>query len=100
MGRVIIGVLSTGIYCLPSCTARRPKDENVRFFDTEEDAQAVGLRPCLRCRPDYFYRDFDPDRERLNTLVMALQRDPGAFSVGLESMVESSGIGTTKLHAL
>ena len=38
-GRFLTGVLSTGIYCLPSCTARKPKAENVRFFLTEVEAQ-------------------------------------------------------------
>ena len=56
LGRVLIGVLSTGIYCLPSCTAREPKAENVRFFRTEAEAQAAGLRPC---RPDDYYRNYD-----------------------------------------
>src|SRR6185436_2344905 len=34
-GRFVTGVVTTGIYCLPSCTARKPRPENVRFFDTE-----------------------------------------------------------------
>ena len=55
-GKFIIGVLTTGIYCLPSCPARAPKPENVRIFATEAQAQAAGLRACKRCRPDLFYR--------------------------------------------
>jgi AraC family transcriptional regulator, regulatory protein of adaptative response / DNA-3-methyladenine glycosylase II len=100
MGHVLIGVLSTGIYCLPICTARQPKPENVRFFETEPEAQAAGLRPCMRCRPDYFYRNYDPDLEQLTGLVESLHKDPAAYSAGLDSMVEASGIGSTKLHAL
>src|SRR2546421_12514735 len=80
VGRLLIGVLSTGIYCLPSCTAREPKVENVRFFKTEQEAQAAGLRPCLRCHPDYFYRNYDPDLERLNSLVETLRQKPGGFA--------------------
>ena len=99
VGRLLIGVMSTGIYCLPSCMAREPKPENVRFFKTEEEAQAAGLRPCRRCHPDYFYRDYDPDSESLAALVEAMRREPGAFS-GVDNMVASSGIGVTKLHAL
>ncbi len=56
-GRFITGVLSTGIYCLPSCRARKPLPHNVEFFDSPTIAQAAGLRPCLRCRPDAFYAD-------------------------------------------
>ncbi|HLY27083.1 MAG TPA: Ada metal-binding domain-containing protein, partial [Aggregatilineales bacterium] len=79
VGRLLIGVLSTGIYCLPTCTARQPKTSNVRFYRTEAEAQADGLRPCRRCHPDHFYRDYDPDLECLTSTINALQGDPGAF---------------------
>ncbi len=51
-GRFVTGVTTTGIYCLPSCPARKPKPENVRFFPTPEAARAAGFRACLRCEPD------------------------------------------------
>jgi AraC family transcriptional regulator of adaptative response / DNA-3-methyladenine glycosylase II len=51
-GWIYVGVTSTGIYCRPSCPARTPKRENVRFFSTAAAAQAAGLRACKRCRPD------------------------------------------------
>ena len=56
-GRVIGAVKTTGIYCKPSCPARRPKRENVEFFATAEEARAAGYRPCLRCKPDEVGRD-------------------------------------------
>lgn len=56
-GRFVTGVLTTGIYCRPSCAARHPKRENVRFFADGEAARATGLRPCLRCSPDDVSRD-------------------------------------------
>ena len=56
-GRFVTGVLSTGIYCRPSCPARHPRRENVRFFADGAAARAAGLRPCLRCRPDDLARD-------------------------------------------
>ncbi|WP_404482764.1 bifunctional transcriptional activator/DNA repair enzyme AdaA [Novosphingobium sp. BL-52-GroH] len=56
-GRFVTGVLSTGIYCRPSCSARHPRRENVRFFDRPEAAEAAGLRACLRCRPGDLARD-------------------------------------------
>lgn len=56
-GRFVSGVLSTGIYCRPSCPARHPKRENVRFFASPADARAAGLRACLRCSPDDVSRD-------------------------------------------
>lgn len=56
-GRFVTGVLTTGIYCRPSCAARHPKRENVRFFATGGEARAAGLRACLRCRPDEVTRE-------------------------------------------
>lgn len=56
-GRFVSGVMSTGIYCRPSCPARHPKRENVRFFADGAAARAAGLRPCLRCSPDDVSRD-------------------------------------------
>lgn len=56
-GRFVTGVLSTGIYCRPSCAARHPRRENVRFFADGTAARAAGLRPCKRCSPDEVSRD-------------------------------------------
>jgi AraC family transcriptional regulator of adaptative response / DNA-3-methyladenine glycosylase II len=51
-GRFVVGVTTTGIYCRPGCPAPAPHRRNVRFFPSTAAAQAEGLRPCLRCRPD------------------------------------------------
>jgi len=50
-GLFYTGVLTTGIYCEPSCPARTPKLENIRFFPTPAAAEKAGLRACLRCKP-------------------------------------------------
>jgi AraC family transcriptional regulator of adaptative response / DNA-3-methyladenine glycosylase II len=51
-GWVFTGVKTTGIYCRPSCPARTPQRQNVRFFASAAAAQAAGFRACKRCRPD------------------------------------------------
>ena len=56
-GRFVTGVLTTGIYCRPSCAARHPKRENVRFFADGAAAREIGLRACKRCSPDDVSRD-------------------------------------------
>jgi AraC family transcriptional regulator, regulatory protein of adaptative response / methylated-DNA-[protein]-cysteine methyltransferase len=56
-GRVFGAVKTTGVYCKPSCPARRPKREHVSFFSSGEEARAAGYRPCLRCKPDEVGRD-------------------------------------------
>jgi len=56
-GRFVVAVRTTEIYCKPSCPARRPRRENVRFYADGSEARAHGFRPCLRCRPDEAARD-------------------------------------------
>jgi len=63
-GRFVFAVSSTGIYCRPSCPSRRPRRENVRFFDATGAAAASGYRACLRCRPDQQVTTL-PERVRL-----------------------------------
>lgn len=50
-GRFVFAVRSTGIYCRPSCPARRPRREQVRYFAAPQAAERAGFRPCRRCRP-------------------------------------------------
>ena len=51
-GHFVVGVLTTGIFCRPTCPARQPAEENVRYFATPAAAMEAGYRPCLRCRPE------------------------------------------------
>jgi AraC family transcriptional regulator of adaptative response / DNA-3-methyladenine glycosylase II len=98
-GRFFTGVLTTGIYCLPSCKARKPKPENVRFFPTCEAAREAGLRACLKCRPDDFARGADPVLETIEALVAEVRADPGRFA-DARSVVRRSGFGTTRCFEL
>jgi len=92
----ITGVLSTGIYCLPSCRARKPKPENIRFFETIEQARAAGLRACKKCRPDDFFEGVDFDLDRIESAVSALHSRPGDFAA-ICDLGEAAGIGSSKL---
>jgi AraC family transcriptional regulator, regulatory protein of adaptative response / methylated-DNA-[protein]-cysteine methyltransferase len=51
-GEFVFGVSTTGIYCRPSCPARRPRREKVEFFARPDQAERAGYRACLRCRPN------------------------------------------------
>ncbi|MQA01244.1 MAG: helix-turn-helix domain-containing protein [Streptosporangiales bacterium] len=51
-GWFFVAVVSTGIYCRPSCPAVTPKRENMRFYPSAAAAQQAGFRACKRCRPD------------------------------------------------
>jgi AraC family transcriptional regulator, regulatory protein of adaptative response / methylated-DNA-[protein]-cysteine methyltransferase len=68
-GIFYVGVRTTGVFCRPTCTAKKPAQENVDFFATPSEALGNGYRPCLRCHP------LDPGKrppkliERLRTEV-------------------------------
>jgi AraC family transcriptional regulator of adaptative response/methylated-DNA-[protein]-cysteine methyltransferase len=73
-GIFFVAVRTTGIFCRPTCTAKKPARENVDFFATSNEALESGYRPCLRCHP------MDPNQpppnliDRLRTEV---ERAPG-----------------------
>src|SRR5438034_10876098 len=50
-GIFLVGVRTTGIFCRPTCSAKKPARENVDFFATPSEALGNGYRPCLRCQP-------------------------------------------------
>lgn len=56
-GQFVVAVETTGVFCKPSCPARRPRRENVRFYKTAAAARAAGYRACLRCKPGEISRD-------------------------------------------
>jgi AraC family transcriptional regulator of adaptative response/methylated-DNA-[protein]-cysteine methyltransferase len=56
-GAFVVAVRTTGIYCKPSCPARHPRRDNVRFLADGAAARAAGYRACLRCKPDDVARD-------------------------------------------
>src|SRR5262245_44287744 len=51
-GAFVYAVRTTGVYCRPSCAARLPRRENVKFHDSCAEAERAGFRPCRRCRPN------------------------------------------------
>lgn len=93
-GAFVTGVHSTGIYCRPSCPARAPKRENVSFFATPADAEAAGLRPCLRCRPEAVSRD-----EAAVMEAIAQLRDAES-PVPLEHLAEITGYSPAHFQRL
>ena len=93
-GRFVTGVLTTGIYCRPSCAARHPKRENVRFFATGDEARAAGLRPCLRCRPDEVSREAAA-LERVLKLLGQAEETPS-----LDALAAAAGYSPHHFHRL
>jgi AraC family transcriptional regulator of adaptative response / DNA-3-methyladenine glycosylase II len=96
-GWVFCGVKTTGIYCRPSCPARTPKRENVRFFATAAAAQAAGFRACKRCRPDA--TPGSPEWDRRADLVGRAMRLIADGVVDREGVVGlSSRLGYSERH--
>src|SRR3954464_15647959 len=98
-GRFFFGVTSTGIYCLPSCKARKPRPENVQFFPTCEAARTAGLRACRKCHPDDFARGANPVLEDIETVVAEMRHQPANFP-DARTVVRRSGFGATRLFEL
>jgi len=76
-GRFVVAVRTTGIYCRPSCAARRPRRENVEFFGAAEAARAAGYRPCRRCLPE----DVARDRKAVERALTLIETADGPVSL-------------------
>lgn len=93
-GEFVTGVLSTRIYCRPSCAARHPRRENVRFFANGNEARDFGLRPCLRCRPDEVAAD-EAGIARAVALIEVAEDPPT-----LDQLAEAAGYSPFHFHRL
>ncbi|MEO8301294.1 MAG: Ada metal-binding domain-containing protein, partial [Rhizomicrobium sp.] len=98
-GKFILGVMTTGIYCLPSCAARPPKPENVRLFTTETEAKAAGLRACKRCRPDLYYKGEDENVALFQGLAARVAGRPDELA-DASALAKEAGVSLTKLGDL
>lgn len=98
-GRFFTGVKTTGIYCLPSCRARKPKRENIEFYPTAESARAAGFRPCKKCHPDDFARGADLVLETIETVVKEVRAHPGSFP-DARTIIRRTGFGATRAFEL
>jgi AraC family transcriptional regulator of adaptative response/methylated-DNA-[protein]-cysteine methyltransferase len=59
-GHFVYSVLTTGVYCRPSCASRPKRRENVAFHASPSEAERMGYRPCRRCRPNEAPREKPP----------------------------------------
>lgn len=93
-GRTFGGVKTTGIYCRPSCPARRPKRENVEFFPDAAAAARAGYRACLRCLPDDVNRE-EVALEKAFRLLAEAEEAPS-----LEAVAAAAGYSPHHFHRL
>lgn len=98
-GSFYYAVASTGVFCRPSCAARRPRRENVSFHRTPAEALAAGFRPCKRCKPEAApaaQRRAQLAAELCRFIDDSLERE-GALP-GLQQLAEHAGISPHHLH--
>jgi len=94
-GTFFYAVRTTGVYCRPSCGARRPNRENVAFYDSREAARRAGFRPCKRCRPDAPV----PGAEQAAMIAKACRMIESAESEpSLESLAGAAGMSRFHFH--
>ncbi|MDQ3441109.1 MAG: helix-turn-helix domain-containing protein, partial [Planctomycetota bacterium] len=74
-GQFFYAVATTGVFCRPSCPSRRPRRENVRFFETTAAAARAGFRPCRRCHPSTAARPTTSDAIRRASRYLAAHAD-------------------------
>jgi AraC family transcriptional regulator of adaptative response/methylated-DNA-[protein]-cysteine methyltransferase len=87
----VYAVSTTGVYCRPYCSSRRPRPHNVEFFDGPLQARAAGYRPCKRCRPD----EADPEVAIIARACRLL--DEGAVC-RLDELATATGLSASRLH--
>jgi AraC family transcriptional regulator of adaptative response/methylated-DNA-[protein]-cysteine methyltransferase len=93
-GRLVGAVKTTGIYCRPSCPARRPRRENVEFYPDGAAALAAGYRACLRCEPDEVNRE-EIALEKAYRLLADAEEGPA-----LETLAAAVGYSPHHFHRL
>ena len=76
-GRFVAAVRTTGIFCRPTCTCRKPLRRNVRFFRSPDAAARAGYRPCKRCRPELAGGASEADRRLAERTIALMRGAPG-----------------------
>jgi AraC family transcriptional regulator of adaptative response/methylated-DNA-[protein]-cysteine methyltransferase len=94
-GAFFYSVRTTGVYCRPSCAARRPRPENVRFHTTQAEAERAGFRACRRCRPD----GVPPATEQAALVARACRAMEAAETPpGLAELAAEAGLSPWHFH--
>lgn len=92
-GLFFVGVRTTGIFCRPTCTARKPKRENVEFFRAVKEALTNGYRPCKVCRP---LDSFGESPREITSLLCELHEEPSKKIS--DAIIRARGIEPSKVR--
>jgi AraC family transcriptional regulator of adaptative response / DNA-3-methyladenine glycosylase II len=101
-GVFFVGVTSTAIYCRPICPARTPKEANCRFFDTPQEAEQKGFRPCLRCRPELApgSAPVDDAQRIAQLIVQRLEEGHLGEKAGLEAIAQQFELSSRQIRRI
>ena len=94
-GTFYYSVETTGVYCRPSCAARLPKPEHVRFHATCGDAEQAGFRPCKRCKP----HQLSPGEQQAATIAAACRLiEQAEGTPSLAQLAQQAGFSPSHFH--
>jgi AraC family transcriptional regulator, regulatory protein of adaptative response / DNA-3-methyladenine glycosylase II len=101
-GVFFVGVTSTGVYCRPICPAKTTKIANRRFFDTPQEAEHAGFRPCLRCRPELAPGSAPVDDGQRIAQLIVQRLEEGQFDekVGLETIADQFELSSRQIRRI
>jgi AraC family transcriptional regulator of adaptative response/methylated-DNA-[protein]-cysteine methyltransferase len=90
-------VVTTGVYCRPTCPSRKARPEHIRFHETLAEARRTGFRPCRRCRPE------EPalyERQRALVEAACAQVSDARQTPTLKALAQAAGISASHFHRL
>ena len=101
-GLFFVGVTSTGVYCRPICPVKTPKAANCRFFETAQEAEQAGFRPCLRCRPELApgSAPVDDAQRIAQLIVQRLEEGQLDEEVGLEEIADQFELSSRQIRRI
>jgi AraC family transcriptional regulator of adaptative response / DNA-3-methyladenine glycosylase II len=101
-GVFFVGVTSTDIYCRPICPVRTPRAANCCFFETPQEAEQAGFRPCLRCRPELAPGTAPVDDAQRIAQLIVQRLEEGVFDerAGLEEIADQFELSTRQIRRI
>jgi AraC family transcriptional regulator, regulatory protein of adaptative response / DNA-3-methyladenine glycosylase II len=101
-GVFFVGVTSTRIYCRPICPVKTPKEANCRFFETAQETEQAGFRPCLRCRPELApgSAPVDDSQRIAQLIVQRLEEGSLGERAGLDAIADQFELSSRQIRRI
>src|SRR6185503_18238715 len=101
-GLFFVGVTSTGIYCRPICPVKPPREVNCRFYDTAQEAERAGFRPCLRCRPELApgQAPVDASQRIAHLIVRRIEEGMNCETSALEAIASELALSSRQIRRI